>query len=205
VNAFGQPRWPRPDFLDDAHARPRRGRALFAIGGVLALCAAAQYAWWQQSEFDRLTQPAPAAQRSAARAAAAPRGAAPSADVEARRAANRVVAALDHPWGTVLATLESATPSGVQWLSLDHIQASGELRLEGDAVDAGAALGIVDRLAARPGWLDVVLVRWQRGAESGGVGSVARPAAEAASAAPLRFAIEATLGPGLATEPAVVP
>lgn len=204
MSLFGRARWPRPDFLNDAHDRPGRSRTLFAVGGVLALCFAAQYAWRQQSEFDQLMQPAPAVLRITARATAAPRGAVAGGDIEARRAANRVVAALDYPWGSVLATLESATPLEAQWLSLDHNQASGELRLEGEAADTGVALAIVDRLAGKPGWNDVVLVRWQRGAESGGSGPAARTVGAAASAVPLRFAIEATLGRGLVTErPAV--
>ena len=178
------PRWPQPDFLGQ---RQRLGGSMFfLVGGVVALLACGVGYGRQQAELDRLSAP----RLSSSSPAASRRDAviAPGAgDLEAQRAAHRVAASLEAPWNELFASIEAATPAGVQWLRLDFTAASGDLRLDGETADTGTALRVVDRLASQRSWRDVALVRWQR----------PEPVVAASSSAParsqpsLRFAIEA--------------
>ena len=81
--------------------------------------------------------------------------------VTALRAAQRVRAQLDHPWASVLSSLEGETPTGLQWLHFDHDSASPELRVEGLSAQRDSGLELVEQLSARVGWSDVVLGRLQ--------------------------------------------
>jgi hypothetical protein len=180
-------RWPRPDFLATATPWPVWG-LLLAATGLAALLAVGVVSWSMQAELDRLADGTPSSRprplQGAGEGASAPAGT--ETDADARHAARRIVTALDHPWGRIFAAVEASTPEGVHWLSFDHAQGGGELRLEGEAGDVAAALRIVDRLSARPGWRDVALIRWQR-----------PEAAEAArGSTAIRFAVEARLVAG---------
>jgi hypothetical protein len=105
------------------------------------------------------------------------------AELDAMRAAQRVAARLDHPWGQILASIEAETPPGLHWLMFEHDSERPELRLEGLAPDAATALQLVDMLAARPGWSEVALSRLQ-----------APDAREAVTAGPgWRFEIRASI------------
>ena len=169
-------RWPQADFLR-ATARPRRPLLawLWAISGVALLIASGAEAIVTQRANDARTQQLARAGQRVAKAGA-PAGAAsvPSATsaspvtssttsttstVDTVRAAQRVRAQLDHPWASILASLEAETPAGLQWLRFDHDSAGPELRFEGLAPQRGDVLELVDRLAARVGWSEVALGR----------------------------------------------
>ncbi len=174
--------WPRPDFLGVPPRAPLAAR-LFALAGGGALLAAVVAAGALHLELGRETRaglatagPGPST-RSLAPAAAVRRD-----DVESRRSARQLADDLRYPWAAALASLEASTPEGVQWLSFELAGKGGELRLEGAAPAAEAALRVVDSFAARPGWRGVALLRLERGAGANG-------------APPFRFSVEARLDP----------
>ena len=91
-----------------------------------------------------------------------------------------VQALLDTPWGPLLATVEQAGLFGaakpdarglggggsggrVDWLNLDYNAARANLRLAGLASDKAAALQLVDRLGAAPGFDEVLMNRIEEG------------------------------------------
>lgn len=151
-------RLPRPDFL--AHAR-RPGLLAWAAAGTGALVLAVgvadvlglQSGIAQQQQ--RLAAAQVHAQTAPNRTAHAPAAAPP--DTRAADAESRVLRRLAYPWQQLFTTLEEATPTGVQWLALDHGTDRADLRLAGQARDAAQALALVDALAAWAGWSDVVL------------------------------------------------
>jgi hypothetical protein len=161
-------RLPQPDFLG-----PRIGRARLAwplaVVGALALLLAGAGLWASQQGLneaqERLAQlqtrggllPAKAALKKAA-----------PAQVQASRAAAEVQALLRQPWEPLLANVEQVgaeqRPVGqLSWLGLDYAAGRNELRLEGLTQDKLMALQLADRLAAAPGWREVVLSRFQTG------------------------------------------
>ena len=161
-------RLPQPDFLG-----PRIGRARLAwplaVVGSLALLLAGAGLWASHQGLneaqERLAQlqtrggllPAKAALKKAA-----------PAQVQASRAAAEVQALLRQPWEPLLANVEQVgaelRPIGnLSWLGLDYAAGRNELRLEGLTQDKLMALQLADRLAAAPGWREVVLSRFQTG------------------------------------------
>ena len=176
-------RWPRPDFLAVPPRRPIAA-GLLASSGVAALLVAAYSAWSLHAEIDRTavaSADVSALQGPVARCGDIPTGG--EGDADARRAARRLSAAIAYPWAAALASLEASTPAGVQWLAFDLAIETSEIRLEGQAGDASAALRVADSFSARPGWHDIALVGMQRNDARQGPTSA------------LRFAIEARLDP----------
>jgi hypothetical protein len=157
---------PNPDFL-----RPQRGASAWswwALGlSVLVLADAGHDAWlaWQTR------QSAPAAE--APLAAAPP----PKPDVELQRALKRAHAQLDRPWPAAFEGIEAIQRPGVRWLAL-NIGESGQLRLEGLAPDAAAAIAVAETLRRQAIWRDAVPGRIENGASGAG---------------PVRFELSATL------------
>lgn len=158
------PRWPRPEFLEARRRAPALAW-IWAAAGVLALAASLGdgLAWHGRidAQAKRL---AIATQGRAGTAPAVSRAPVPAdrkTDADAVRAAKHVLALLDHPWGQILASVESETPPGLQWLLFDHASDGPELRFEGLAPDIATVLQLVDVLSARAGWSDVVLGRLQ--------------------------------------------
>lgn len=157
-------RWPRPEFLS-LPSRPPALAWVWAGTGALVLAATVVDAVGLQRQIDvqglRLSK---AAQRTAR---TTPPRAAPVAvfnaanSPQAVRAAQQVAHDLAHPWGPILASVESETPRGLQWLLLDHGVDSPDLRLEGLAPDVASVMGLVDALSARVGWSNVVASRLQ--------------------------------------------
>lgn len=160
--------WPRPDFLAPRRRVPLLAW-LWAVTGASVLAVSVTEAVLMQQTVDRQgVQLAKATQRlaRATPARATPllvnrTSSAPQGEAEGIRAAQRVLAQLDHPWGQILATVEAETPAGLQWLLLDHASDSPDLRFEGQAPDVSTALQLVDALSMRPGWTGVVLTRLQ--------------------------------------------
>lgn len=160
-------RWPHPEFLA-SRQRPPVLAWIWAATGALVLAAAVADGLAVQRHIDAQdTQLDKARQRLAASAPARPTlpmarvDADAKSDSDAARAAHRVSERLAHPWGLILASLESETPAGMQWLLFDHASDSPELRLEGLAADVASALQAVDALSTRVGWSDVALSRIQ--------------------------------------------
>ena len=161
-------RWPRPEFLA-LPARPPALAWVWATTGALVLAATLVEAEGLQQQIDaqglrlseatqqnlrlaRLARPRSAASVAVNSAAHSP---------QAVRAAQQVAHDLAHPWGPILASVESETPPGLQWLLLDHSVDSPDLRLEGLAPDVASVMGLVDALSARVGWSNVVASRLQ--------------------------------------------
>jgi hypothetical protein len=172
--------WPRPDFL------PARRRADW-VWWLAAACAglALGVAWSDWHELDeRITREqdnlqrlqhraAPRVERSTRQDPAAPR---------ARDSASRIATAVGYPWPKVMWAVERATPEGVRWLSFSHASADTLVRMEGDASRTEDALAVVDRLAAEPGWSQVVMTRLE--------------ASDARAAGRLRFELSARIRMG---------
>lgn len=192
-------RWPCPEFLE-SRQRPPVLAWVWAATGALVLAAAfadgiavqrriaAQSAQLEKAR-DRLAASARALPRRPAAATEADAKLSEKADSQAVQAAQRLRTQLGHPWGLILASVESETPAGMQWLLFDHASDSPELRLEGLAADVASALQAVDSLSAHAGWSDVALGRMQAPDARDG------PSAGAAGAAgPLwRFEVRAVL------------
>ncbi|MCV2353695.1 PilN domain-containing protein [Paucibacter sp. B2R-40] len=170
---------PLPDFL--GARTPRSGLAWPFLGlGLLALLLAGWSAGLGRQQLLQATEQRVALQAELRNlASGAPKPLAPtskaaplkSAELEQQRSAAEVQGLLRQPWEALLANVEQAGadagPAGtLSWLALDFNAARQELRLEGLAQDKGAALALVDRLAAAPAWADVVLSRFQN-AEQG--------------------------------------
>lgn len=181
------PRLPQPDFLGPRVQRSRLAWPL-AVVGALALVLAGAGLWASQQGLseaqERLSQietrggllPAKVAVKKAA-----------PAQVQASRAAAEVQGLLQQPWEPLLANVEQVgaqqKPVGqLSWLGLDYAAGRNELRLEGLTQDKLMALQLADRLAAAPGWREVVLSRFQTG-EQGLIGQ--------------RFELSARLTPSL--------
>ena len=173
-------RWPRPEFLANRRRVPILAWA-WAATGVLALSTAVAEGLASQGRIDAQTaRLATAKQRLAKTVPVTSRATlttdAAKTDADAARAAKRVLALLDHPWGQILSSVESETPAGLQWLLFDHASDSPELRFEGLAPDVATALQLIDVLSARAGWSDVVLGRLQApdAREGSGIGPLWR-------------------------------
>jgi hypothetical protein len=153
-----RPAWPRPEFLAGPSRRP--ALAWLWTGAALVVCALAASDWLAArdelaSQRERLARALrhsnPATPRPPAAAASNP------AEADAIRAARAVIERIAHPWDRILANVEAETPSGVQWLQLDHDADDPGLRLEGAAPDVADVMRFIDGLSDRPGWTDVVL------------------------------------------------
>lgn len=160
-------RWPRPDFLESRQRAPVLAWVWAATAALVLTTTLADGLALQRridAQAERLSL---ATQRLAARTpvrsppAGARSAAAAKFDPDAARTAQRLSAQLDHPWGLILASVESETPAGMQWLLFDHASDSAELRLEGLGADVASALQVADALSAHVGWSDVALGRMQ--------------------------------------------
>jgi len=190
---FKRPLWrrrpgsPRPDFMARGRRPPLVVWALAAtavvvlaigVADLLALreqaaAESVRIARWER-EIKRVAKPRASA--------AAPR------QNPGQPVAWRMADALAHPWRTLFTAIEAAAPREVQWLAFEHDSERPELRLEGIAPDARAALQAVDALATQPGWSAAVLTRLAPGQGDG--------ATEGGSAgARLRFEITARVEP----------
>jgi len=153
--------WPQPDFLAGTPRRPALAWWCGLAGLVVAALSLNDWLATRHdldAQHDRLGR----ANQRALPASARPRVAASGPlvpEVDAIRAAQRVVDRIDHPWDRILANVEAETPEGLQWLELEHDADETTLRLEGAAADVRSVLQIVDNLSDRPGWSDVVLGR----------------------------------------------
>lgn len=161
-------RLPAPDFLGQRVQRSMLAWPL-ALTGALVLATAAWSAWSSHRQLDEAQAglaelQARRAVASGARQPARPVAAvARPADAERLRSAAEVQALLQQPWEPLLARVEQAGAGQLNWLALDYSAGRNELRLEGLVQDKLVALQLVDRLAAAPGWRDVVLSRFQTG------------------------------------------
>ena len=160
--------WPRPDFLAPRRRTPVLAWVWAATGALVLAVSVTEAVVVQQAVTAQRAQLAKATQHLAKVTPARPNSSLAnrasvdsSGDADAIRAAQRVLAQLGHPWGQILATVEAETPSGLQWLLLDHAIDSPDLRFEGLAPDAWIALQMVDALSVRPGWSGVALTRLQ--------------------------------------------
>lgn len=161
--------WPQPDFLGPRVLRARLAWPL-AVVGALALLIAGAGLWASHQGLSEAQERL--AQMDATRGGKLPvktaaKKTAP-AQVEASRAAAEVQALLQQPWEPLLANVEQVgaeqKPIGqLSWLGLDYAAGRNELRLEGLTQDKLMALKLADRLAAAPGWREVVLSRFQTG------------------------------------------
>lgn len=164
------PGLPQPDFLPRASARSPLAWPLAAVG-ALVLATAAWSAWEahaQRAEAQALVarlQAGPALARPLP--AATPRRGPDEAQQRQLRAAAEVQGLLLQPWGLLLSNVEQAGAgdAAIAWLGLDYQAARQELRLEGISPDQAQALRLVERLAAAPGWGEVVLSRFQAAGE----------------------------------------
>ncbi|MGK2899650.1 MAG: hypothetical protein ACSLE9_13345 [Burkholderiaceae bacterium] len=170
------PRWPRPDFLSKPRGAPKLAWIWLATGALTLAATVAEGLAVQQRIDVQRAQLADATQRIAkASPPNAPLGSHSTAagnQAAAVRAARSLSTLLGHPWGQILSSIEAETPTGLQWLLLEHASAGPDLRLEGLAPDIPAVLQLVDVLSARAGWSQVVLGRLQaadtRGDTAGG-------------------------------------
>ncbi len=167
-------RWPQPDFLATRHGPPSLAWAWAGTGAiVLAVTlfdglALQRHVDAQQARLSTATQRVAANAATAAalrRITAGVASTATSGDARAETtaidAAQRVAAHLNHPWGSLLASIEAETPPGLQWLVFDHDSDSPELRLEGWGSDVASVLSVVDVLSSRVGWSQLALSRLQ--------------------------------------------
>ena len=167
-------RLPRPDFLGQRIRRSLLAWPLAATGAlVLATAGWSAFGSHEQLEDAQLRVESLARMKTQGHAAARPVAAArpmsaiKPADLDRLRAASEVQALLQQAWEPLLANVEEAgasVPGGqLSWLSLDYSAGRNDLRLEGLTQDKLAALQLVDRLAAAPGWSKVILSRFQTG------------------------------------------
>ena len=158
-------RWPRPEFLA-LPARPPALAWIWAATGALVLAATVVEAMGLEQQIDdqrsRLSKATQRAVRSPPPGSVVPVAVGSTAGSGlAVRTAQQVARDLAHPWGAILASVESETPAGLQWLLLDHGVDSPDLRLEGLAPNVASVMGLVDALSARVGWSNVVASRLQ--------------------------------------------
>lgn len=163
------PALPQPDFLRPA--RREGGLAWLAcVSALLVLGVATVDAWaaWQahqQAQSSLLHSQRQAVELARAPSAVKPNqvsgvGAAPPS------AAQAWLQRLQRPWPAIWAASEAASIAGITWQSLD-LRDTGQLRLQGQAADAGPALEASRALrqqtqAGRSVWRDVVVARIDR-------------------------------------------
>ncbi len=172
---------PRPDFIAQA-ARSARLAWPLALCGTLVLATAGWEAWQSQAQLQRRAAQVAGLQarlQKAPPAAARPsvqqrrqQGQQARAEQQQLRLLGEARDSLAQPWGALLATVEQAGQGAdgrhLSWLGLEHAAARRELRLEGLAPDQALALQLAERLAAAPGWDEVVLTRFQQAQGGGG-------------------------------------
>ena len=183
-------RWPRPDFLAVRQGPPRLAWLWAATGAVVLAITLVEGFELQRRLDKQRTRLENAAQRIAtarptrsvasASSAGLPRAA--KANADAIDAAQRILAHLDHPWGSIVSSIEAETLDGIQWLVFDHDSDGPELRLEGISKDIASVLSLIDALSSRAGWSHVALSRLQ-----------APDARETGNGAAWRFEIRASL------------
>jgi len=158
---------PQPDFLGPRVVRSRLAWPLAATG-LLVLATAGWSAWGshqQRAEAQDRLATVRATQKGEPirpKSTVALSNNKP-AEQERLRSAAEVQGLLQQAWEPLLANVEQAGSDNLSWLSLDYSAGRNELRLEGLTQDKLLALKLVDRLAAAPGWRDVVLSRFQTG------------------------------------------
>lgn len=194
---------PEPDFIPQASRPPALAWA-WALAALLLMALLAHEAWLlrQATEAADLrvasTQSRLAALKRGEAAGASMTRMVPGATRGGRADANEgalilaahtVAGRLQHPWGWLLAGLEHSTPAGLQLIALEHEAERPDLRIEGQAATTASVLQLVDALATRPGWSEVVLKRLQNGEG-------------AQSGEGVRFEIGAQLKPALMAAPA---
>jgi Tfp pilus assembly protein PilN len=184
-------RWPAPDFVRTSRPVPWVSWVMLLVGAaVLVLAFQETVALQAEVEMDRAEV---AKLERRLRATAQPRvlGAASAQpatiSLEGARALRRTEAQLQQAWDRAFLGLEQATVPGVRWLALEIEASSNRLRAEGIASDVDAVLAVVDSMASRSGWSEVVLNRMQL--------------ADAAGAATQRFEIAARWGAPSPVEP----
>lgn len=165
MNFHPAPALPQPDFLRPA--RREGGLAwLVCISALLVLGVAAVDAWaaWQarqQAQSSLLHSQRHAVAQARAPSAVKPNQV-PGAGAAPPSAAQTWLQRLQRPWPAIWA----ASIAGITWQSLD-LRDTGQLRLQGQAADAGPALEAGRALrqqtqAGRSVWCDVVVARIDR-------------------------------------------
>lgn len=160
---------PQPDFLGPRLQRSRLAWPLAATGLLVLAMAAAGLQDSRQAlaeareRNDSLSAAVSREPRAPAVVAAGRAPSARTAELEQLRSAAEVQALLQQGWEPMLSNVEQAGSAQLSWLGLDYSAGRNELRLDGLTQDKGAALQLVDRLAAAPGWHNVVLSRFQTG------------------------------------------
>lgn len=156
---------PQPDFLRPVR---RPGRLAWAACAsallVLAVAALHNHQAWQDRALS-LHRLADAQQRINQRPAAL--RPAESRSTDNRQAeAGRWLTRLAHPWPAIWSASEAASVGGISWLGLAYGE-RGSLQLDGQALDAGAALAAAQALrdqrhAGSAMWRDVALTRIEK-------------------------------------------
>lgn len=178
--------WPRPNFLATRRGPPALAWLWAATGVAVLALTLVEVVGERQHAETQAARLALATQRIARNASVSAASVTPvdaKVNAAAIGAARRVSERLAHPWGRILANVESETPTGLQWLMFDHDSGSADLRFEGLAPDVATALQLADLLSARIGWSDVVLGRLQIDDARGG----------ASGSTPWRFEIRAVI------------
>jgi len=164
----GESNQPQPDFLGPSVIRSRLAWPLAATG-LLVLATAGWSAWGshqQRAEAQERLATVRATHKGEPirpQATVALSSSNKTAEQERLRSAAEVQGLLQQAWEPLLANVEQAGSDNLNWLGLDYSAGRNELRLEGLTQDKLLALKLVDRLAAAPGWRDVVLSRFQTG------------------------------------------
>lgn len=158
-------RWPRPDFVKRRPTASLPGWALLVAGTVVAALALHDVLRLRAELAEDAARVTSLERRlrsaSAPRTATAELGSAGALPPESARAVRRVAQRLQQPWEQAFSALEQASVGGIQWLGLEIDGSSSKLRVEGSAPTAAAVLSVVEVLAVRAGWSEVVLTRLQ--------------------------------------------
>jgi len=148
------------DFVRRRRPASLVGLGLFAAGaltaGVLAL--EAQDA---RETLDDLTEQSAQMERRlrAQRALSAPAAAPSPEEARAMREANLVIARLKAPWPRLLGDTAAAAGADVALTGLNPDTQSRTVRIAGVAADLAAVYAFVERLQARPGFVNVHLAQ----------------------------------------------
>jgi hypothetical protein len=180
-----KPRWPAPDFVHRDSPVPWPSWMLLLVGtAVLAVALVEILDLQAEVEKDR-SDVAKLERRLGSTAQPRESNATPAGraaiSLEGARALRRTEWQLQQPWERAFLGLEEATVPGVRWLALEIEGSSNRLRAEGTATDVDSVLAVVDSLALRAGWSEVVLNRLQ----------VADSASTTAGATAQRFEVSA--------------
>jgi hypothetical protein len=134
-------------------------RAAAATALVLALAlliGVCVNLWRTESRTAAHRQLAESLRASVSPRAVAPRAGNERAEQEQLRAWNQVARQLNTPWGTLLTSLEQATPEDVALVSVEPDAHKGSVRLQAEARTLEALLAYAQALRAVPAFADVV-------------------------------------------------